>query len=206
MFSLFKKSNSKPIAKNSSTYLRENNISGLEDLKSVLNKNTGVVTKYPIIFQGLPLDEVRVKNLEKHFGNAANILDNSEVIPGHVVYFYRKHVESFSLIIQLHFINNIFFYASTKVSLETILTDNDKKKICSTLLGHYPDIVLCNNGFEYSFKDSKGNIISTRDHIYLYIKYYVKNVEIEKLKQSVGDQTLFKKIGVDNQEKLDNFI
>ena len=206
MLSFFGKPKNKSLTTNSPQYYRENNIPVLEDLKAVLNKKTNNVTKNKILYQGLALDKINIKELEKYFGKETLLLDHTDKIRGHKVYFYRKNVENYKLIIQLHFIEDIFFYASTKVSSESQVTDKDKQKICATLLSHYPDIPISTNSFEYEFMDTQGNIVFTRDHIYLYINYYANNTAVDRLRKMVENPD-FKVSSVQaNEEKLENFL
>jgi len=206
MFSLFGKPKNKPLSINSSQYHRENNILVFEDLKSVLNKKSSSITKNQILYQGLALDKINIKELEKYFGKETFLLDHADKIRGHKVYFYRKNVENYKLIIQLHFIEDIFFYTSTKVSSESQVTDKDKQKICATLLSHYPDIPISTNSFEYEFMDTQGNIISTRDHIYLYINYYANNTAVDKLRKMIENSDFTVTSVQANEEKLENFL
>ena len=206
MISFFGKSKKNTLTSNSSTYYRENNIPVVEDLKTVLNKKTNNTTNNKILYQGLALDKIYPKELEKHFGKETLLLDHTDKIRGHKVYFYRKNVENYKLIIQLHFIEDIFFYASTKVSSESQVTDKDKQKLCATMLSHYPDIPISTASFEYEFMDTQGNIISTRDHMYLFINYYPNTTAVDKLRKMIEDPD-FKVTSVQaNEEKLENFL
>ena len=206
MLSFFGKPKNKSLTTNSPQYYRENNIPVLEDLKAVLNKKTNNVTKNKILYQGLALDKINIKELEKYFGKETLLLDHTDKIRGHKVYFYRKNVENYKLIIQLHFIEDIFFYASTKVSSESQVTDKDKQKICATLLSHYPDIPILTNSFEYEFMDIQGNIISTRDHMYLFINYYPNTTAVDKLRKMIEDPDFTVTSVQANEEKLENFL
>ncbi|PKP33212.1 MAG: hypothetical protein CVT99_01805 [Bacteroidetes bacterium HGW-Bacteroidetes-16] len=206
MLSLFGKPKNKSLTTNSSQYHRENNILIFDDLKAVLNKKTNIITKNQILYQGLTLDKINMKELEKYFDKETFLLDHTDKIRGHKVYFYRKNVENYKLTIQLHFIEDIFFYASTKVSSESQVTDKDKKKICATLLSHYPDIPISTDSFEYEFMDTQGNIISTRDHIYLYINYYANNTAVDRLRKMVENPDFTVTSVQANEEKLENFL
>lgn len=195
-----------PPKKKPTTFDRENQIMVIADLKRVFNKKAHITTKYPILFQGLTLDQIHVNKLEKHFGKETHILDHSEEIPGHMVFFYRKNVESLKLIIQLHFIDDIFIFGSTKVSAEAIVTDKDKQMVCKTMVNHYPDISLSKDCFEYEFMDPQGNMISTIDHIYLLINYYPNNPAVDNLKLNTNHSTFKGKQKSDNEERLDQFF
>jgi len=206
MFSFFSKFKKKPLQKNSAFYYRENQIQNVDDLKTVFNKKVSVLTKHPILYQGLTLDKILAVEREKQFAEESFMLDHNEVIPGHFIYFYKKSVEKYSLLMQLHFINNTFIFANTKVGSESLVSDKDKQKISDQLLHHYPDVIVPKNTFEYEFMDTQGNIISTRDHIYLYISYYANNPAVEKIKQQ-SENTISAKIsGKEGADKLDKFI
>jgi hypothetical protein len=206
MFSFFRKQLKKPATKNASFYERENPIQSLGDLKNVFNKKATLQTQNKITYQGLALNEIQSKTLSEQIGEESYLSNREEIIPGHAIYFYKKNVEKFTLILQFHFLNDVFFFATTKVSSESLISDKEKQKVSDQLLRHYPDIEIQNNQFTYDFSDPDGNIVSTREHIYMFIDYYANNPEVEKLKAQAeitlfNDEPLRKK-----NERLDHFI
>ena len=206
MFSFFSKFKKKPLQKNSAFYYRENQIQNVDDLKTVFNKKASVITNHPILYQGLTLDKILAVEREKQFAEESFMLDHNEVIPGHFIYFYKKSVEKYSLLMQLHFINETFIYANTKVGSESLVSDKDKQKISNQLLQHYPDVVVSNNTLEYEFMDIQGNIISTRDHMYLFINYYPNTTAVDKLRKMIEDPDFTVTSVQANEEKLENFL
>lgn len=206
MFSFFRKSKKKPQTKNSTYYYRENQIQVKEDLKLIFDKKGSSFTKNDILFQGLKLNEINVAQLEKQFGEESFLLDHDDVIPGHKVFFYKKFVEKFTLLIQLHFINDIFISATTKVSAEALISDKDKEIICHLLLKNYPDIPTPETDYEYDFSDQQGNIIYSKDLIYLHIHYIAGNPIVDKLKKDMENTIFCEKTIPHNENRLDNFI
>ncbi|MBU3926692.1 MAG: hypothetical protein KKB74_02720 [Bacteroidetes bacterium] len=206
MFSFFSKLKKKPLQKNSAFYYRENQIQNVDDLKTVFNKKATVITNHPILYQGLNLDKILAAEREKQFAEESFMIDHNEVIPGHLIFFYKKSVEKYTLVMQLHFINDTFFFANTKVGSESLVSDKEKQKISNQLLHHYPDVIVPNNTFEYEFKDTQGNIISTKDHIYLYISYYANSSAVDKLRKIIENSNFAVNSGQTNGEKLENFL
>jgi len=80
MFSLFGKPKNKTLSTNSSQYHRENSILIFDDLKAVLNKKTNNITKNQILYQGLTLDKIIIKDLEKYFEKETFFLDHTEMV------------------------------------------------------------------------------------------------------------------------------
>ncbi|MDP2721264.1 MAG: hypothetical protein Q8O72_00790 [Bacteroidales bacterium] len=206
MFSFFRKQIKKPVTKNASFYERENPIQSLDDLKNVFNKKATLQTQYKITYQGLGLNEIQSKKLSKQVGEVSYISNHEEKIPGHTIYYYKKHVEKFSLLLQFHFLNDVFFFATTKVSAESLISDKEKQKVLDQLLRHYPDIEIPKNKFTYEFSDPKGNVVSTREHIYIYIDYYANNPEVEKVKAQAKTTIFLEKPLAPHEERLENFI
>jgi hypothetical protein len=207
MLSFFRKPKKKGPTKNSSFYHRENAIQNTDELKKVFEVMAPTKTKNKILFQGISLDNIFLKTIEKQFGEESSHLDRDEEIFGHKVYFYRKTVENYTLLMQLHFINEVFFMACTKISSESsLLTTKDKQKIILKLLNHFPDIETTDNSFEYRFSDPDGNVIFTEDNVFLYINYYANNEAVRNMKK-IAESTIFAEKPKDiEEETLDNFL
>ncbi len=207
MLSFFRKQKKKNPTKNSSFYNRENQIQNITDLKEVFNVTAPIKTNHKINFQGISLENILLKTIEKQFGEESYFFDHDEQIAGHQIYYYRKNIENYGLLIQLHFVNGVFITATTKISSESsLLTTKDKQKIIQKLLNHFPDIVTKDDQFEYRFSDQEGNVINTVDNVFLYINYYANNESVRKIKK-IAETTIFAEKPKDlNEETLDNFL
>lgn len=207
MLSFFRKQKKKTPTKNSSFYNRENQIQNILDLKEIFNITAPIKTNYKINFQGISLENILLKTIEKQFGEESYLFDRDEQIEGHKIYYYRKNVENYGLLIQLHFINDVFFTATTKISSESsLLTTKDKQKIILKLLNHFPDIETKEDNFEYKFSDQEGNVINTVDNVFLYINYYANNESVRNMKK-IAETTIFAEKPKDlDEETLDNFL
>jgi len=206
MFSFFKKPKKKHLTKNSTFYHRENLIQNYSDLKNALLCPAKLTTNYPITYQGFPLESINPKNIEERFGEESYILEHEDVVLGHQVFFYRKNVQKFKLLIQIHYLDDVLFHISTKFSADSLLTANEKEKIVDQLLNNYPDIKLDKNNLAFSFMDSKGNRITTDDNVFFYVKYCPNNQDIQKLKAKVSGGKYMDTKQVEENNSLDKFI
>jgi len=206
MFSFFKKPKKKNLTKNSTFYHRENLIQNYSDLKNALFCPVKLTTDYPITYQGFPLELINVKNIEERLGEESYALIHEEDIPGHQVFFYRKNVQKFKLLIQVHYLNKVLFHISTKFSADTLLTAKEKNQILGQLLNTYHDIKPEKDAFSFSFRDGKGNRISTDDNVFLYVNYCPSNKEIEKLKAIVSGTKFTDTKQAGENDSLDKFI
>lgn len=205
MFSFFGKPKKKSPTKNSAFYYRENIIQNYGDLKKIYAETGGFKTNHPIQFQGKTLNKITPDILDKMMGEVSFILNHEPEMPGHTVYFFRKNAELFKLLIQVHFYKNTFILASTKVTTESILSENQKHMIIGQLLKHYPDIQLTSGNFELSFFDENGDLVYTKDEVYLYLNYRPNDLKSNELKQLISEHSssVKNKYG---EETLDKFI
>ena len=203
----FKSTKKKKEKKGQSFYHRENLIQTIEELNKVLshlNSSKTSKTKSDIIFKGLDLNEIYEKNLENVFGEESFLLEPESGITGHKIYFYRISSEHFRFLIQLHFIDDQFFFAGNKVYAESLLSDKDKQKVIKQIANKYcPDAV--NEIVEFDIMDPKGNVLFTQDYIYFHIKYIPNNALNQKLKKQYAGFTK-PKAGLEIKETLDDLI
>lgn len=207
MLSFFKSKKNKTPKRGTAFFHRENLIQTIEELNSVLSKlNSSDSTKTGknITFQGLELDTITKKNLKKDFGDEAFILDPQSGIENHKIYYYRIVSDYFRFLLQIHFINDKFFFAATKIYAETILSEADKKKIIMQITNkYYPD--ADNEIINFNLEDSKGNILCTHDDVFYHIKYLPNNIINRTLKKKYES---YKKVNSNEVKKdtLDRLI
>ncbi len=203
----FKSNKKKKEKKGQSFYHRENIIQTIEELNTVLrhlNSSKTSKTNSDIIFKGLDLNAIDENNLEKDFGEQSFILEPESGIPGHKIYYYRISSEHFRFLIQLHFINDQFFFACNKVYAESLLSDIDKQKVIKQIRNKYcPDAKK--EIVEFDIEDSKGNILFTTDYVYFYIKYIPNNAINKKLKKQYAGYAK-PEAGIEIKETLDDLI
>ncbi len=207
MFSFFKQSKKKTSQKGSSFYHRENLIQTIEELNDLLNRlkaNDANESKANILFQGNELDSIYEKNLENDFGEESFILEPDSEILNHIVYYYRIVSGNLRFLIQIHFIDNQFMFASNKVYSDALLSISDKQKVVKQITSKYfPEADI--ETIMFNLKDAKGNILFTHDHVYYYINYLPNNAINQKLtKQYEG----YKKVDAaqDVKDTLDRLI
>ena len=194
MASLFKKFKKKlPTVsnKNSAYFNRENAIETLHDLNKILKgapEIKGMKTDKELTFNNISLLEITPSMLWNTFDNPAHVMDRSDYIPGHKVVFYKENVLHYKFLIQYHFINEKFFFASNKISSISMLSDSDKMKIINRIAMKY-----FNNEDTKSLAsvmkaiDPNGSVIYTVDDVYFHMHYIPANDTREMLMAKYAD-------------------
>lgn len=185
MVLFFKKSKKKKPKKGFSFYHRENLIQTISELNTVfshLDFPESTKSRSNILFQGLELDSILVQNLAENFGEESYLLEPESGIPNHKVYFYRITSEHLRFLIQLHFVDDNFFFAANKIYSSSPLTNTDKQNVIKQISSKYfPD--ADNNTIEFNITDPKGNILFTYDDMFYYLNYIANNPTFQKLKK-----------------------
>jgi hypothetical protein len=187
MASLFKRFKKKlPVAttKNTAYYNRENLIQTVSDLHRILMGAPdikGFKTEKELTFNNTPLLEITPRVLKTSFDTPSNVLDHSSVIPGHKVIFYKDSVAHYKFLIQYHFIDEQFFFASNKISSMTILSESDKEKITGRISRKYIDGKKQDDKISVlKVTDPNGSIVYTVDDVYFYLHYLPEN-DVKKM-------------------------
>ena len=187
MFSFFKSKKNNPITTKSTYYIRESIIHNIDDLIKVLlppiegNSIEGKTTE-EIKFKNIPLLNLSQKQIISEMDEPIFIFDNSDVIPGHKVMFYKEDVEFYRFLVQFHFINDEFFFVSNKVSSSGMLSEKEKCKIIDQLKHKYlSKSEVENNNFLLRLTDNNGSILTTQDEVYFYVNYLSGNSIKNKL-------------------------
>ncbi|MFK5854614.1 MAG: hypothetical protein QM503_00695 [Bacteroidota bacterium] len=207
MLSFFKSSKKKTPKKGATFYHRENKIQTIEELNIILKRlssTTSTLTNSNILFQGFELDSISEKSLEKDFGEESFLLEPDSDILNHKVYYYRIASSSLRFLIQIHFIGDEFFFATTKVYSDSLLSQSDKQKVTSQIISkYYPN--ADSDTIDFKLKDPKGNILFTHDHVYYYIQYLPNNALNQKLIKQYGS---FKRVDANQEinDTLDKLI
>lgn len=177
MFSFFKSKKNNPTTIKSTYYIRESLIHNIDDLVKLLlppkevNAIEGKTTE-EIKFKNIPLLNLNQKKIISEMDEPIFIYDNSDVIPGHKVMFYKEDVEFYRFLVQLHFINDEFFFVSNKVSASGMLSEKEKGKIINQLKHKYlGKSETENNSFLLRLTDNNGSMITTHDEVYFYVNY-----------------------------------
>ncbi len=184
MLSFFKSSKKKTHKKGQSFYDRENLIQTIDELNIVLGhlgSSTTTKSNSNLLFQNKELDTITKDNLKDYFGEESFLLEHTNLVANHNVYYYRITSEHLRFLIQIHFIDNKFFFAGTKVYSDSILSNNDKQKVIKRITNkYYPE--ADENLIDFDIEDPKGNILFTHDNVYYYIKYLANNELSRELK------------------------
>ncbi len=188
-------------------YNRENQIQTIGELSTVLSKLNSQFqsnTETKLVFHNKELSSITKSKLQDDFGKHSCVLNPESGINGHEIYFYRIVSGDFRFLQQLHFIDNDFFFAATKISTEAAMTEKEKKIIVDSIKKKYFPNEDCKNE-NYEIKDPLGNILLTYDNIFYYLKYVVNNDISKKLLAQYGNGNKYK-LGEDIDSAIDNMI
>lgn len=193
MLSFFRSRKNKPSTIKSIYYMREGLIHNISDLNKLLLpvKEVGTLEEDAITeikFKNLSLVDLTEGEIISEMGQPIYIHDNSEAIQAHKVLFYKEDVEFYRFLVQFHFINDIFFFVSNKVTSSGMLSDTEKGKIINQICNKY-----LNNADEKHKKflvrltDKNGSILNTIDDVYFYVNYLSGGSIKEKLINRFSD-------------------
>ncbi len=203
---LFNLNSSKKNKKSTSFYDRENRILNASDLRCYFNSKADLSTTAEVNFIGISLDQITPDGVEDKLGEPDYILDHEYRIAGHKVYFYKKKVGNLTLLMQFHFIDDVFIVAITKFSSDFLLNNTDKIKLATQILQNYPDTTLQPSQLIIKFQDQQGNILFTEDNIFYYIHYVSNSKELQLLKSQIDWENLSKKTTECPDGSIDQFI
>jgi len=186
LFKRFKKRYSKLRNRNASYFIQENVIQGNGDLRSILNPLPDVKVQTAtrnISINELPLNEISIRKLKVKFGVPSYILKNYDHIEKHKVYFFRDRVGFYKLLMQFHFINNQFFFASTRISVPKGLSVDRKHEIIKQVLIKYTGATERKQVKDLDIKliDENNNMLFVFDYVSFYLNYLAQNDLKERL-------------------------
>jgi len=207
----FRKRLSKLRNKNASYFIQENVIQGSGDIKSILNPLPGekaVETKKSIAINEIPLNEITTKKLKSKFGVPSYILKNDQNIPKHKVYFFRDRVGFYKLLMQFHFINNQFFFASTRISVPKGISLERKREIVKQALVKYTGATERKQVKTLDIKlvDKNQNLLFVYDYVSFYLNYLAHNDLKEKLIEEYCTITDGEKESKESKIEIDKYI
>ncbi len=185
MASLFKSSKKNAHKKGASFYHRENLLLTIQDFNEAISHfdNESIInTDLKIQIQGCFLENITPKIIKTIFGEEAyKLTDGLKFIQNHSIYYYRYSTHQFKFLTQLHFCDKDFFFAATKVYSDHILSDYEKQEIINSIKNKYCSYKDTIN-FKFDIIDKSGNLLSTYDDMYLYIRYIPNNDTVEFFK------------------------
>ncbi len=175
-----KKKISKIRGRNASYFIQENVIQGYGDLKAVLNPLPNVkpvATKKVIAINELDINDITIKKIKAKFGVPSYILKNDFNIEKHKIYFFRDRVGYYKLLIQFHFINNQFFFASTRISVPKGISVERKQQIVKQALIKYTGVTERKQVKDLDIKliDEHNSILFVFDYVSFYLNYLADN-------------------------------
>lgn len=198
-------------SRNASYFIQENVIQGNGDLKSILNPLPGVkalTTNRAIAINELPLNEITVRKLRAKFGVPSYILKNNNNIEKHKVYFFRDRVGFYKLLMQFHFINNEFFFASTRISVPKGISVERKREIVKQVLMKYTGATERKQVKELDIKliDENNNVFFVFDYVSFYLNYLPQNELKDKLFEEYCTVTDQEKENTESRLEIDKYL
>ncbi len=183
-------------------YIARSDIRSHKDLQNKLNDTGSVADSYYYTADAIkPFDvpfSSGIKESIKILGKPTYVLEN-ERIDTHTVVFYKKRVDSFRYLLQLHYIDNQLVFAMNHIYENTPLTQRHLLEMTRLLLfkyTHKSQDELSNIGI--TVVDSKENRITVSDTLGFNIRYSTGNAfvraRIMNLMENKTHQTLKKKL------------
>jgi hypothetical protein len=175
--------------KNHVFYARENIIQTIPELNKILSKLSDkeiYKTNRKIEFYKHPIGQINEAFLKKQFGDVSFLLEPENGVENSKVYYFKMTSEHLKFLIQVHFYNDEFFMASTKVYGNTLLSPTDKLKVSSTLYNKYCPEKL-NDNSDFIVSDEDGNIVFIIDDVFYHIIYLANNKVTEQLRVKYAD-------------------
>ena len=188
-----KKKISKIRNKNISYFSQENVIQGYGDLRAILNplpEIKPIKSTKPFSINELPLNSITIKSLKEKFGYPSIVLKNGHNIEKHKIYFYRDRVGFYKILIQFHFIDNEFFFVSTRLSVPKGLSTERKKEIVKQALIKYTGKAPAQiKNLDVKLIDEDGNQLFVNDYVSFYLNYLAENETKKQLYQELWEAT-----------------
>ena len=194
MLSFFKSNKYSPATINSTYYIRECLIHGVNDLNSFLQPKPEDYTllkktRVDLSVKNFPLINLTEEKITASLKQPIYIYDNSELIKGHKVLFYKEDVEFYRFLLQFHFIDGQFFFASNRVTSSGMLPETEKNKIIKQLIGRYQiENKEDYNGFHLMITDENKSVLTTIDDVYFNVNYLCGGEIKNKLINTFSDQ------------------
>ena len=189
MRSIFRSGKKKKSKKGIVFYERENLFQTVGDLiktLDIIDDSNCLLAQNPIEFHGNKLDNINEKTISSDFGEKAFLLMPETVVEGSKIYYFRLSSEHLKFLIQVHFLDGYFYFASTKVYGDSLLSERDKKKVIKRIVKKY---IPESDDYEFEFKirDEQGNILFTKDDVFFHINYLPNNKITQKLREKHSD-------------------
>ncbi len=177
MLSFFKSNKYSQANINSTYYIRECLIHDVNDLNSFLKPKPEDYTllkktSVDLSVKNLPLINLTEKKITTSLKQPIFFYDNSKLIKGHKVLFYKEDVGFYRFILQFHFMDGEFFFASNRVSSSGMLPEAEKNKIIHQILSRYSIKTEEEySDFHLMITDENHSVLTTVDEVYFNVNY-----------------------------------
>lgn len=190
MLSFFKsQKNSPQNTLKSAFYIREGLIHNISDLNKLLvpEQIDGTLvtnTESEINFKNFSLIGLTEKQIIAQMNQPIFINDNSVVLNGHKILFYKLDVDHYSFLVQFHFIDNQFFFVSNKVMSTGVLSNKEKSKVVNQLKNKYLlNTAMEHDNFLLNLTDKNGSMLNIIDDVNFYVNYLCECPTTNKLRK-----------------------
>lgn len=190
MLSFFKsQKNSPQNTLKSAYYIREGLIHNISDLNKLLvpEQIDGTLvtnTESEITFKNFSLIGLTEKQIIAQMNQPIFINDNSVVLNGHKILFYKLDVDHYSFLVQFHFIDNQFFFVSNKVMSTGVLSNKEKSKVVNQLKNKYLlNTAMEHDNFLLNLTDKNGSMLNIIDDVNFYVNYLCECPTTNKLRK-----------------------
>lgn len=190
MLSFFKSEKNKPQnTLKSAFYIREGLIHNIIDLNKLLvpeivDGTLVANTDSEIKFKNFSLIGLTEKQILAQMNQPIFIHDNSSVLEGHKILFFKLDVDHYSFLVQFHFIDNQFFFVSNKVMSTGVLSGNEKSKVVNQLKNKYlGNTNMEHNNFILNITDKNGSVLNIIDDVNFYVNYLCECPTTNKLRK-----------------------
>lgn len=173
----------------SAFYIREGLIHNISDLNKLLvpEQIDGTLvtnTESEINFKKFSLIGLTEKQIIAQMNQPIFINDNSVVLNGHKILFYKLDVDHYSFLVQFHFIDNQFFFVSNKVMSTGILSNKEKSKVVNQLKNKYLlNTAMEHDNFLLNLTDKNGSTLNIIDDVNFYVNYLCECPTTNKLRK-----------------------
>lgn len=152
----------------------------------ICNKENSIITSKTIVFRNITFGDDE-KSVISSFGKPRFVLQNPYPLLPVKVIFYKEKIENFSVITQMHFFENKFFYACYTFRR---WTNKDLSFFKEIIFNKYIEKDDIFGEAEDSSKlnriiDNNSNCLIILPDVHLHFVYFLENIEIAKTLQNV---------------------
>lgn len=190
-------------------YMEKNRIKLLVDLDRILQMNAKdcdfkAKTSIAPLSLKFPLEQKHVKS---KLGSPDYILDNSEKIEGHEMYFYKIKSWKYKMNYQFHFHKGKLFYVNVEFSNLDFSKLDDRNKILQMVMEKYVDKQVKDQIMQFPvvLNDDDNNKLIISKELNVNMHYFSNDISLNEDLTKLLEQVVLKKMNKYNAQK-NNFM